>query len=70
MVPASPDATGPILPQKRDFPTTAGDQLQRVSHWGPGRIIPVRIALRSGAVKEGGFIRGRVESLYLAGVFQ
>ena len=34
MVPASPAPTGRILPQKRDFPTTAADQFRPVFHRG------------------------------------
>jgi hypothetical protein len=60
MVPASPDATGPILPQKRDLPTTAADQFYPVFHRGGGKFISVRAVLRAGEVKEREFIRRRV----------
>jgi hypothetical protein len=51
MIPASLDATELILPQKLDFPSTAADQFQPVFHQGPIKIIPARIAMRSGAAK-------------------
>ena len=63
MVPASPDATGPILPQKRDFPTTAAGQFQRVFHRGWVKIILVRATLRRGEVKEREFIRRSAYSI-------
>ena len=63
MLQASPDATSFILPQKRDFLTTAAGQFQPAFHRGRGKIILVRAALRSGEVKAGEFFRRSEYSL-------